>query len=328
MKVLVTGGAGYIGSHACKALANAGHAPVAYDSLVTGHRDAVRWGPLVEADIRDAEALDRAWREHRPDLVMHFAALSTVGESVFDPGLYYENNVLGSLTLLRAMLRNGARAIVFSSTCAVYGVPSVLPITEQTPRAPINPYGMTKYVVEEMLADFQRAHGVSWIALRYFNAAGADPDGELGENHHPETHAIPLAVEAALGLGPPFSVFGTDYETADGSAVRDYVHVTDLADAHVLAAEHLARGGDSCALNLGSGVGTSVLELLAAVGQAVGRPTPSTVTARRPGDAPALYASAERAADVLGWRARRLSMPETVAGVVAWTRKMRVTDPA
>lgn len=327
MKVLVTGGAGYIGSHACKALARAGHQPVAFDSLITGHRDAVLWGPFVQGDIRDAEALDRAWSEHRPDLVMHFAALSTVAESVRDPGLYYENNVLGSLTLLRAMVRNGTRAIVFSSTCAVYGVPDALPITEQTPRAPINPYGTTKHVVEEMLKDFQRAHGLNWIALRYFNAAGADPEGELGENHYPETHAVPLAVQAALGLGPPFSVFGTDYDTPDGSAVRDYVHVSDLADAHVRAAEHLARGGESVALNLGTGVGTSVLELLAAVDKAVGRATPSTVTARRPGDAPALYASAERAAQVLGWRAKRLSMPETVASVLAWTRKMQVADP-
>jgi UDP-arabinose 4-epimerase len=209
--------------------------------------------------------------------------------------------------------------MVFSSTCAVYGAPDRLPISETTPRAPINPYGVTKFVVEEMLADFQRAHGLSWVALRYFNAAGADPEGELGENHEPETHAIPLAVNAALGRGPAFKIFGTDYDTKDGSAVRDYVHVSDLADAHVMAAEHLAGGGESLALNLGSGVGTSVHELLAAVAQAAGRPAPVVVSSRRTGDAPVLYASADRAAEVLGWRARRTSMTETVASVVKWT---------
>ena len=327
LKVLVTGGAGYVGSHACKALARAGHTPITYDSLVTGHREAVRWGPLVEGDIRDEAQLDACWTEHAPDLVMHFAALSTVSESTRDPGLYYDNNVLGSLSLFRAMLRGGTRSIVFSSSCAVYGVPDSLPVTEAAPRRPINPYGITKYVVEEMLADFGRAHGLNWMALRYFNAAGADPEGELRENHRPETHAIPLAVQAALGEGPAFSIFGTDYDTPDGSAVRDYVHVTDLAEAHIMAAEYLAQGGESLALNLGAGVGVSVLEMLAAVETVTGRRVPTLQSTRRAGDAPALYASPQRAMDILGWRARRLSMAETVRTVADMSRSAQETAP-
>lgn len=321
MKVLVVGGAGYIGSHTCKMLARAGHEPVVYDDLSTGHEHAVRWGPLEVGDVRDDERLDGAIRKHRPDLVMHFAARAYVGESVREPADYYDVNIGGVLSLLRGMLRNGVDKIVFSSTCATYGVPAQLPISEDTPQQPINPYGFTKLAAERMLADFDAAHGLKWVALRYFNAAGADPEGELGEEHEPETHAIPLAIRAALGLGPAFTVFGEDYDTADGSAVRDYVHVADLADAHVLAAGYLAGGGPSLALNLGTGRATSVLEIVGAVGAATGRHVPLVRGPRRPGDPAALYASAEKAAATLGWRPRFTDIGETVATAVAWFQR-------
>ena len=318
MKVLVTGGAGFIGSHACKALARAGHEPVVYDNLSTGHEDAVRWGPLEVGDIADGERLDEVFRAHQPEAVMHFAALAYVDESVRDPAAYYQVNVAGAVSLLEAMRRHGSEIIVFSSTCATYGVPDTLPIQESTLQNPINPYGFTKLVVERMLADYERAYGLRWVALRYFNAAGADPDGELGERHYPETHAIPLAVRAALGLEPAFQVFGTDYPTADGSAIRDYVHVSDLADAHARALEYLADGGANTAYNLGTGVGTSVLELVQAVAAATGRRVPLVRTARRQGDPPVLYAAARRANHDLGWRPRFVTIDETVETAARW----------
>jgi UDP-arabinose 4-epimerase len=318
MKVLVTGGAGFIGSHTCKALAKAGHLPIVYDNLSTGHRDAVRWGPLEVGDIRDGERLDAVLAAHRPDMVMHFAALAYVGESMREPGRYYDVNVGGTLSLLQAMGRRGLGSIVFSSSCATYGVPDCLPISEDTPQQPINPYGYTKLVAERMIADFGRAEGLRWVALRYFNAAGADPDGELGEEHYPETHAIPLAVQAALGLAPPFSIMGGDYDTPDGSAVRDYVHVADLADAHVRAASYLRGGGDSLALNLAVGVGVSVREVVRAAAAATGRTVPVVEAPRRPGDPPALYATGARAREVLGWAPQYRSIDETVATAARW----------
>lgn len=318
MRVLVTGGAGYIGSHACKALANAGHTPIVYDNLSTGHRRSVKWGPLEVGDIRDAARLDRVLAVHRPQAVMHFAALAYVGESMRQPGKYYDVNVGGTLSLITAMLRRDVRAMVFSSSCATYGVPDQLPITEDTPQRPINPYGFTKLAAEQMLADFGRSDGLRSVALRYFNAAGADPEGQLGEDHDPETHAIPLAIQAALGHGPAFQVMGTDYATPDGSAVRDYVHVCDLADAHVKAVDYLKAGGETVALNLAVGVGVSVHEVVRAAGRAVGRPTPTMTAPRRAGDPPALYATAERAAEVLGWRPRFRSIDETVATAARW----------
>lgn len=317
-RILITGGAGYIGSHAAKALAQAGYEPVVYDNLVYGHEDAVKWCPLERGDILDASRLGEVMAKHRPALVMHFAAFAYVGESVADPAKYYLNNLQGSLTLLDSMRAHGVDAIVFSSTCATYGEPATLPIVETTPQVPINPYGFTKLAVERALADYGRAYGLRWAAMRYFNAAGADLDGDLGERHDPETHAIPLAIWAALGLGPSFKVFGSDYPTPDGTAVRDYIHVSDLADAHVRAARYLLDGGESAAFNLATGRGTSVAELLTAVARAVGREVPAERAARRAGDPPALYASARKAEEVLGWTPRFREIDEIVATAVRW----------
>jgi UDP-arabinose 4-epimerase len=318
MRVLVAGGAGYIGSHTCKALAKAGYEPIVYDNMVFGHVDAVKWGPLEEGDLLDGARLDEVMRRYEPQVVMHFAAFAYVGESVSDPAKYYRNNVSGSISLMDAMVRNGIDKIVFSSTCATYGVPETLPISEASPQAPINPYGYTKLVVERALADYEHAYGLKWAAMRYFNAAGCDPDGELGEEHDPETHVIPLAIQAALGKGPRFRVFGTDYATADGTAIRDYIHVTDLASAHVKAIPHLLAGGKSQAYNLATGRGTSVLDILRAVEKATGRSVPTDMVGRRAGDPPSLYAVAERARDVLGWEPEFVDLDEIVGSAARW----------
>lgn len=330
MRVLVTGGAGYIGSHTCKALSRAGHVPLAFDNLSTGHADAVKWGPLFVGDILDGQALDAAFLAHRPQAVVHFAALAYVGESVTEPGRYYRNNVGGTQNLLEAMRRHQVPSIVLSSTCATYGIPQALPISEDMPQQPVNPYGQTKLVMERMAADYERAHGIRSVSLRYFNAAGADPEGELGERHEPETHAIPLAIGAALGIAPPFHVLGTDYPTPDGSAVRDYVHVNDLADAHVRAVSYLANGGASTACNLGTGNGTSVLEMVEAVQAVTGRAVPLVHAARRAGDPPALYAKAERAHALLGWTPRFTGVAPIIETAVAWHRAAPggASDPA
>jgi len=269
--VLVTGGAGYIGSHTCKALAAAGYSPVTLDNLAYGHRWAVRWGPFEQADLDDRQAVERVLREHRIGAVIHFAAYAYVGESMTDPGKYFRNNVVNTLNLLEAMRAAGVGRIVFSSTCATYGVPKGVPIAEDHPQLPVNPYGESKLFVERALHWNGVAHGLRWMALRYFNAAGADPDGEIGEDHDPETHLIPLAIEAALGRRPDLQVMGTDYPTADGTAIRDYVHVTDLADAHLRALHHLEGDGPSGALNLGTGRGHSVREVVAMVERVTGR---------------------------------------------------------
>jgi UDP-arabinose 4-epimerase len=318
MRVLVSGGAGYIGSHTCKALAFAGHTPIVFDNLSSGHADDVRWGPLCVGDILDPHALDAAFVAHRPDVVIHFAALAYVGESVIHPGRYYRVNITGTQTLLDAMHRHGVSRIVLSSSCATYGIPAALPITEDTPQQPVNPYGFTKLVTERMAADYGHAYGIRSVALRYFNAAGADPDGELGERHAPETHALPLAIGAALGSAPSFPVLGTDYPTPDGTAVRDYVHVTDLADAHLRAIRYLEDSTDSAAFNLATGRATSVLELIDAVAVATGRRVPVVYAARRPGDPPALYAKAERAAEVLGWQPRFVNIGAMAETAVRW----------
>jgi UDP-arabinose 4-epimerase len=328
MRVLVTGGAGYIGSHTCKALARAGHVPIVFDNLSSGYEDAVRWGPIHVGDILDPDALDEAFVKHRPAVVIHFAALAYVGESVVDPGKYYRVNVTGTQTLLDAMRRHGVTRIVLSSSCATYGIPLALPISEDALQQPVNPYGFTKLATERLAADYERAYGIRWVALRYFNAAGADPDGELGERHAPETHAIPLAIGAALGTEPPFSVLGTDYPTPDGSAVRDYVHVSDLADAHLRAMGHLGRSGDSGAFNLATGRGTSVLEVIDAVEKVTGRPVPVVRAVRRPGDPPALYARAERAAQVLGWQPRFIDIGPMVETAAHWFIKTAERDRA
>jgi UDP-glucose-4-epimerase GalE len=321
--ILVTGGAGYIGSQTCKVLAQAGYTPVALDNLVYGHAWAVRFGPFVQADILDRAALELAFREHRPEAVLHFAAFAYVGESVANPGKYYRNNVAGTLNLLEAMRDHGCAQLVFSSSCSVYGQPQALPLLEEHPQVPASPYGASKAMSERMIADFGLAHGLRSVCLRYFNAAGADPEGGLGEDHDPETHLIPLAVEAALGKRPPLQVFGHDYPTPDGTAVRDYVHVLDLAQAHVDALSHLESGGASAAFNLGLGQGTSVLEVLAAVQAVSGRAVPHRMAPRRPGDPPMLAASAELAARVLGWRPRFTDIREIVRTAWDWHARGR-----
>jgi len=325
--VLVTGGAGYIGSHACKVLAQAGYTPVTLDNLVYGHANAVRFGPFVQADVLDRAALDRVFAEYKPGAAMHFAAFTYVGESVTDPGRYYRNNAVGTLTLLEAMRDHGCGRLVFSSSCAVYGLPQTLPLAEDHPQAPMNPYGVSKAMSERMIADFGQAHGLKSVCLRYFNAAGADPGGGLGEDHDPETHLIPLAVEAALGKRPPLNVFGGDYPTPDGTAVRDYVHVLDLAQAHLAALRYLEldgeAGGKSTAFNLGLGQGSSVAEVLAAVEAVSGRAVPHTLAPRRPGDPPMLVAAATLAERVLGWRPEFMDLREIIRTAWGWHTEER-----
>ena len=298
--ILVTGGAGYIGSHACKALAEAGYTPVTYDNLSIGNRWAVRWGPLERGEIGDAARLDEVFRRHSPAGVLHFAALALVGESVAEPSRYYHANVGGVLSVLDAARRHGVGAFVLSSTCAVYGAPAVVPIAEDTPPRPINPYGASKLMAERILTDFGQAYGLPGMALRYFNAAGADPDGAIGERRDVETHLLPLAIDAALGRRPPLRILGDDYPTPDGTAIRDYIHVADLALAHVRALDHLLAGGAPGVLNLGTGLGHSVREVLAAVAAAAGRPVPMELAGRRPGDPPELVARADAARALLG----------------------------
>lgn len=323
MKILVTGGAGYIGSHTCKRLAQGGHEPVVFDNLSTGHRDFVRYGPLAEGDLADPASLDRAFAEHRPEAIIHFAASAYVGESVTDPLKYYHNNVGGTANLLSAAVAHGVRDIIFSSSCATYGVPDTVPIDETARQQPINPYGDTKLFCETMLRGVAAAHGLRCIALRYFNAAGADPDGELGESHDPETHAIPLILSAARGDIAHFSVFGTDYATPDGSCVRDFLHVSDLADAHFRALDALAKVDGFTAINLGTGTGHSVLETIAAVERVTGRAVPVVRGPRRPGDPAALVADARLAADLLGWTPRHSSLDTIVSTAWNWMHAAR-----
>jgi UDP-glucose-4-epimerase GalE len=317
VRVLVTGGAGYIGSHAVKALRTAGHAVVVLDDLSAGHREAIGDVPLVEARIHDADTVRATLREHRIDTVMHFAAWLTVSESVRQPAKYYENNLVGSLSLLEAMTAEGVGQLVFSSTCATYGEPVALPITEDHPQAPVNAYGESKLAVERALRHFGAAHGLRSVALRYFNAAGADPDGELGEDHDPEIHLIPLAIDAARG-GRPLQVFGLDYPTPDGTCLRDYVHVADLADAHVRALDALAAGRPSAVYNVGTGRPWAVREVIDTVSQVVGAPVAWQAAARREGDPSALYAASARVQDELGWRPVMSDLATIVAHAAAW----------
>ncbi|WP_027669053.1 UDP-glucose 4-epimerase GalE [Rhizobium leguminosarum] len=299
--ILVTGGAGFIGSHICKALSRAGMIPVTYDNLSTGHADSVRWGPLIRAELADVATLRRTLAEFSPDCVIHCGANAYVGESVEMPRKYYRNNVVGSLTLLEACLDQDIDRIVFSSSCATYGVPASLPIREESPQHPVNPYGRTKLIFEMALEDFAAAYGIRFAALRYFNAAGADPDGELAERHQPETHLIPRALLAAAGRLERLDIFGTDYATEDGTCVRDYIHVSDLAQAHLAAVNHLMADGGSLSVNLGSGRGTSVREILQAIHRASGCEVPVRYCARRIGDPPILFANTARAKAELGF---------------------------
>lgn len=318
-RVLVTGGAGYIGSHACKALARSGYEVVVFDNLCAGHREAVRYGTLVQGDITNLAAVRAALRDHRISAVMHFAAFLDVGESVREPIKYYRNNVDGALTVLEAMVAESIQAFVFSSTCATYGEPHETPISETHAQNPINSYGDSKLTVERALPHFERAHGLRWVALRYFNAAGADPDGEMGEDHAPEIHLIPRAIDAATG-GAGLVVFGDDYPTPDGTCLRDYIHVSDLADAHVKALQHIVSGGTSAAYNLGTGTPQSVRAVIEAVQRVTGRPVPWTLGPRRPGDPAVLYAAPHKARTELRWTPRFVDLDAIVGTAWAWHR--------
>jgi UDP-glucose-4-epimerase GalE len=315
--VLVTGGAGYIGSHACKALARAGYRVVAFDNLCAGHREAVKWGELVEGDITDRGAVVDALQRHRVSAVMHFAAFLDVGESVRTPAKYYRNNVAGALTVLDAMAEAGVQRFVFSSTCATYGEPHETPIAETHPQNPINSYGESKLAVERALPHFERAYGIHSMALRYFNASGADPDGDVGEDHAPEIHLIPRAIAAATG-GSGLQVFGDDYPTPDGTCLRDYVHVTDLADAHLKALEAIIETGASGAYNLGTGHPHSVREVIAAVERISGRSVPWSLAPRRPGDPAILFASPQKAHADLHWTPQLPGIDDIVRTAWAW----------
>jgi UDP-glucose-4-epimerase GalE len=322
--VLVTGGAGFIGAHTAKALHDRGYLPVVYDSLSSGFREAVRWGPLVHGDIRDARALSDAIAEHGVKAVIHFAGLIEVGRSVAKPDLFWEHNVAGTVSLLGAMRDRGVGRLVFSSSAAVYGQGGRGPletIPEAAPKAPASPYGDTKLACEWMIEAQCRAYGLTGVALRYFNAAGADPSGLIGEAHEPETHLIPLAMAAALGDGKPLTVFGDDFDTPDGTCLRDYIHVNDLASAHVAALEAQLAPGVFEAVNVGTGHGHSVLQVVEAVGRAAGRPVPHGGGARRPGDPPSLVADPARAKSLLGWSPIRSSLDEIVADAVRWERQ-------
>ena len=319
--LLVTGGAGYIGSHTLRALRQAGHTAVVFDDLRAGRDRAIGDAPLWRHDLADADALRGAFSRYGPfEGVVHLASSISVAESMRDPLAYYRNNVIAGLQLIGAALENGVRAFVMSSTAAVYGHPEFQPIPESSPVAPINPYGASKAMLEQALADVERAHGLRWIALRYFNASGADPAGDLGECHDPETHLIPVALEAAAGLRAELKLFGTDYPTRDGTCIRDYIHVTDLADAHVRAVEALLGGGSGGAYNLGTGAGRTNREVLEAVGEAVGRPVPYRESARRPGDPAELVADASRFRRDFGWQPHHSDLETIVATAWHWLR--------
>lgn len=327
-KILVVGGAGYIGSHACKALALAGYEPVVYDNLVAGHDWAVQWGPLEIGDLLDRPRIDEVIAAHRPEGVMHFASLINVGDSVHQPGLYWRNNVTGTINLCEAVAAAEIEAMVFSSTCAVYAPTDAAALTEDLPFGPINAYGSTKRAIEMMLGDFEIATGLRSTVLRYFNASGADADGGIGEDHDPETHLIPLALAAAAGDRAALGIFGTDYPTHDGTCVRDYIHVTDLADAHVLAIRRLMAGGASDVFNLGAGEGYSVREVIEAAGRATGKPVPVKEDARRAGDAVRLVADIGHARKTLGWSPKHSSLDNIVETAWNWYRSRSLSPAA
>jgi UDP-glucose 4-epimerase len=327
-RVLVAGGAGYIGSHMVKALMEAGHSATVLDDFSTGHRDVVPGGELVEGSIGDAELLDALFARRRCDAVMHFAARSLVGESIADPALYWQNNVSATLALLEAMRRHGVQRFIFSSSAAVYGEPARVPVTEDVQCAPTNPYGHTKLAVERMLENFEAAYGLRAVRLRYFNAAGADPGGALGERHDPETHLIPVVLECAAGWRAAVSVFGEDYPTPDGTCVRDYVHVSDLCAAHLAALERLLAGGAGGVFNLGNARGHSVREVIACARRVARRPILAVAAPRRPGDPAVLVADSARAREELGWRPRYEALEDIVASAWRWHQSgMRHASP-
>ncbi len=327
--ILVTGGAGFVGSHACKALARAGYLPVTYDNLERGNEWAVKWGPFERGDLREEKDLQRAFVAWQPWAVMHFAAYAYVGESAAEPLRYYETNVGGTAKLLKACAAFDCRNFVFSSSCATYGIPARLPLKEDDPQAPVNPYGHTKLVAERMLREAETAHAIRHVTLRYFNAAGADPDGELGELHEPETHLIPLVLFAAMGRQPSIKVFGSDYPTADGTCIRDYVHVSDLADAHVAAINWLAAGKPSNSFNLGNGNGFSVAEVVRTSEEITGLPIKTEMCCRRPGDPPALISDSSRARELLKWTPKFPNLDQQIGHAWKWFRNaMQKIQPA
>ena len=318
MKVLVTGGAGYIGSHTAKALSQAGHEPIVLDNLSFGHKWAVKWGPLEVGDLNDPPFIRRVIGTHKVEAVIHFAANAFVGESMTNPKKYFRNNTVNTLNLLDAMVDAGVKPIVFSSTCATYGVPIKVPIEESHPQAPVNPYGESKFFVERILHWYSQAYGLRYAALRYFNAAGADPAHEIGEDHDPETHLIPLVIDAAMGKRPRVEIFGTDYPTPDGTAIRDYIHVADLSDAHVRSLKLLLDGTQCLKLNLGTGQGNSVREVIAAVAKVSGKEVPVKESPRRAGDPPMLVADARKAFAELGWKPKYADINTIVQHAWTW----------
>jgi UDP-glucose-4-epimerase GalE len=318
LNILVTGGAGYIGSHCCKALRQKGHHPITVDNLVYGHKEFARWGEFFKGDAGNPAHLKKCFSRHKIDAVMHFAAYAYVGESVADPLKYYENNLRNTIQLLHTIMENGVNAIVFSSTCATYGNPERIPIDENHPQNPINPYGKTKRMIEEILADYDAAYGLKYMSLRYFNAAGADPDAEIGEDHDPETHLIPLVLDVAAEKRPAIKVFGTDYQTPDGTCIRDYIHVTDLAQAHLLALEQLIGGAGSNAYNLGNGRGFSVLDVIEHAKKITGKEIAVENVDRRPGDPPVLIASNEKAVKELGWKPQYADLDDIIGTAWRW----------
>ncbi len=316
--ILVTGGAGYIGSHACKALKAAGYTPVTYDNLCTGWEDAVRFGPFEKGDLRDKSRLDQVFAAYQPTAIMHFAALSQVGESMRDPGPYWENNVAGSVTLMQAAVEAGCLDFVFSSTCATYGDQDNVVLDEDSPQFPINAYGASKRAIEDMLRDFEAAYGLNHVTFRYFNVAGADPEAEVGEFHQPETHLIPLMLDAIEGKRNALTIFGTDYDTPDGTCIRDYVHVMDLVDAHILGLNWLEKKQGSRVFNLGTGTGFSVREVIEHSGAVTNRTVPVVEGARRPGDSTKLVSGSSRAETELGWSPARSTLERMISDAWRW----------
>lgn len=321
MAILICGGAGYIGSHINKELNKAGYETVVFDNLIYGHKEAVKWGHFVKGDLSDIEDLERVFTDFDIEAVFHFAAFAYVGESVLKPEKYYYNNVVNTLNLLKVMMKHRCNRIIFSSTCATYGEPERIPITEDMPQHPINPYGATKLMMERIFKDYHKAYGLEFVVLRYFNAAGCDPDGEIGESHDPETHIIPLVLDAAGGQRPDIKVFGTDYDTPDGSCIRDYIHVTDLASAHLLALHHLEEGNDSDFFNLGNTKGTSVIEVIESVKRITGKDFKVIHADRRPGDPAVLVGSSEKAQRVLGWKPEYGDIDTIVRHAWKWHEK-------